>query len=103
LSRRRRVVLAAVAALLLLLVFDLSRAPGRQATAAVLLWGIDLYQATLSPGLSRAGVRCRFTPSCSRYGEEVIRRDGALMGGLRAGWRILRCGPWSEPGTHDSP
>jgi putative component of membrane protein insertase Oxa1/YidC/SpoIIIJ protein YidD len=33
----------------------------------------------------------------------VIRRDGALVGSARAGWRVLRCGPWTPAGTPDPP
>lgn len=64
---------------------------------------IDAYQARLSKALSRAGARCRFEPTCSHYGEAVIRRHGALVGGAKAAWRILRCGPWTPPGTADPP
>lgn len=87
----------------LALAWDLSREPPRQASARVLLTGIDLYQATLSPRLPAAGVSCRFQPSCSRYAESVIRRDGALPGGLRTVGRIARCGPWTPEGTEDPP
>ena len=43
---------------------------------------------------------CRFTPSCSRYGLDAIRRYGALRGGWLAFWRILRCNPF-HPGGYD--
>ena len=98
-SRRRR-LLYAVLALLLLLALDLARAPENQLSARALLAGIDLYQATLS---GRLGVRCRFEPSCSHYAEAVIRRDGALIGTLRAVHRLGRCGPWTPAGTYDPP
>ena len=48
-----------------------------------------------------AGVRCRFTPTCSHYGADAIRKDGALIGSLRAIWRVARCGPWTPMGTVD--
>lgn len=102
-SPRRRRVWIALALLVVLLGADLLRAPERQVSAAVLLAGIDLYQTTLSPGLATAGVRCRFEPSCSRYAEAAIRRDGALVGSLRTAGRILRCGPWTPAGTVDPP
>jgi len=86
-----------------LLCLDLSRAPEAQWSARVLLVGIDVYQATLSPVVGVMGVRCRFEPTCSHYAEESIRRHGALVGGARAAWRILRCGPWTEQGTYDPP
>ena len=88
---------------LALLVTDLVRAPERQLTARGLLAAIHLYQATLSPALGKAGVRCRFTPTCSHYAEGAIRKNGALVGSLRAGWRVLRCGPWTKRETYDPP
>jgi putative membrane protein insertion efficiency factor len=78
---------------------DLGRAPDRQWTAAALLAGIDLYQATASPALARVGARCRFEPTCSHYAEGSIRVHGALGGSWRAAWRIARCGPWTPAGT----
>lgn len=85
----------------LLIAFDLGRAPAKQWSARVLLGAIDFYQATLSPMMPSAGVQCRFTPTCSHYGEEAIARYGALTGSFMAGWRILRCGPWTAAGTRD--
>ncbi len=68
-----------------------------------LLGAVDAYQATLSPALGDAGFACRFEPSCSHYGEAVLRKHGAVAGTLDAVWRILRCGPWTPAGTHDPP
>lgn len=68
-----------------------------------MLWAIDMYQSTLSPLMPTAGVHCRFTPTCSHYGEAAIRQHGALGGSLRTAWRILRCGPWTPQDTEDLP
>ena len=86
-----------------LLAADLTRAPDAQATTRVVLYAIDVYQATLSPLYARAGIMCRFKPTCSHYGEAVIREFGAVRGGLMALRRILRCGPWTPLGTEDPP
>lgn len=102
-GRRRFGLWALGVALVLLLAFDLARAPAEQLSARALLAGIDAYQERLSPRLAGAGVRCRFAPSCSRYAEAVIAEDGAFVGGTRAAWRIMRCGPWTAAGTHDPP
>jgi len=67
------------------------------------LAGIHAYQRTLSPLAARAGLRCRFTPTCSRYAEQVIDKEGIVRGGLRAIKRITRCGPWTPMGTVDQP
>jgi putative membrane protein insertion efficiency factor len=100
---RRRWLGGALLLAALLVGFDLARPPSRQWTAGLLLAAIDGYQATISPLLPRAGMRCRFTPTCSHYGEAAIRARGALAGSALAGWRILRCGPWTPYGTHDPP
>ena len=65
--------------------------------------GIHAYQHTLSPLAARVGMRCRFAPSCSRYAEIVIARDGLARGGWKTVKRIARCGPWTTPGTVDEP
>ena len=64
---------------------------------------IHVYQSVFSPAAARIGLRCRFTPTCSRYAEIVIARDGAVRGGVKALARIARCGPWTPPGTLDEP
>lgn len=101
LSRRRWWMAAAV--LILLLGLDLTRAPRQQLSSRALLLTIDAYQATLSKAIARSGARCRFSPSCSRYGEAVIHDHGALKGSALAAWRVLRCGPWTDAGTLDPP
>jgi putative component of membrane protein insertase Oxa1/YidC/SpoIIIJ protein YidD len=103
LTRRRRWVLIGAAGLLALAIADGVRPPGRQLATRLALAGIHGYQSHLREPGKRLGVRCRFTPSCSRYAEAVVARDGAWLGGLKAGWRILRCGPWTRAGTVDPP
>ena len=66
------------------------------------IYAIDLYRAHISPHL-RGVVVCRFTPSCSAYGRESIRKHGLIYGGTKTAWRILRCGPWTPLGTRDEP
>lgn len=55
------------------------------------------YRLLLSPWLGSA---CRFSPTCSLYAIEALRRHGTLRGGALAGWRLVRCGPWCA-GGHD--
>ena len=42
--------------------------------------------------------RCKYEPTCSRYAVEAIREYGILRGLVLAGWRLLRCNPWSHGG-----
>ena len=101
--RHGRLVGIALLLFVSLSAFDLSRPPGEQWTARGLLAAIHLYQATLSPRVGEMGVRCRFTPTCSHYGEGAIRKYGALVGTAKTAWRIARCGPWTPLGTYDPP
>ncbi len=82
---------------------DASRAPGRQMTTAVAIRAIHLYQRGVAPVLDRHGMRCRFTPTCSRYAEASLRRHGIIGGGWRSLRRLARCGPWTPMGTSDPP
>jgi uncharacterized protein len=56
---------------------------------------IRLYQRLVSPALPR---RCKYHPSCSAYALQAIRTYGILRGVVLAGWRLLRCNPWSHGG-----
>lgn len=67
------------------------------------LGSIHAYQRLLSPVADRVGARCRFTPTCSRYAETVIARDGVIRGGWKALGRIARCNPFTPMGTRDAP
>ena len=53
------------------------------------------YQLIVSPAL---GPRCRYHPTCSAYAIEALRSFGILRGLVLAGWRLLRCNPWSAGG-----
>jgi hypothetical protein len=56
---------------------------------------IVAYQRLLGPALPR---RCRYEPTCSHYAVQAIERYGILRGLVLAGWRLLRCNPWSRGG-----
>ncbi|RZK72525.1 MAG: membrane protein insertion efficiency factor YidD [Pedobacter sp.] len=58
---------------------------------------IKAYQWLLSPLL---GASCRFTPTCSQYGIEAIKKYGPFKGGWLTLKRIGRCHPWGSHG-HD--
>ena len=42
---------------------------------------------------------CKYHPSCSQYAIDVLRRYGFFRGAVLAGWRVLRCNPWSHGGV----
>jgi putative membrane protein insertion efficiency factor len=66
----------------------------------LLLGLLAAYKAVLSPFLPAA---CRFTPTCSQYAAEAIRRHGALRGMRLAAGRVLRCRPGGGGGEDPVP
>ena len=66
-----------------------------RASRAVVVAPIVLYQRLISPAIPR---RCKYEPTCSRYAVEAVRKYGILRGLVLAGWRLLRCNPWSYGG-----
>jgi uncharacterized protein len=61
----------------------------------VVLTPVRLYRRVISPALPR---RCKYHPTCSAYAMQAIERYGILRGAVLAGWRILRCNPFSHGG-----
>lgn len=72
---------------------DRTTVPGRVGLAA-----IRGYQRGISP---RLPIRCRFTPSCSEYGAQAVRRYGLVDGSRLVLARIRRCTCDVPPGTAD--
>ena len=66
-----------------------------RAARAVAVAPIIVYQRVISPAIPR---RCKYEPTCSRYAVEAVREYGILRGLVLAGWRLLRCNPWSYGG-----
>ena len=50
-------------------------------------------------GLLTPAGTCKYHPSCSQYAIDAFRELGLVRGGILAGWRILRCNPWSHGGV----
>ncbi len=94
---------AVIAIMLIAVALDLRRAPDDQLATRAAAVAIHAYQATLSPFYDRMGVRCRFTVTCSHYGEAVIKKFGVVAGGWMAAKRVFRCGPWTPAGSVDMP
>ena len=61
---------------------------------------IDGYRKYVSPAFPPT---CIYTPTCSAYALEAIRRYGAGKGSLLAARRILRCHPLHEGGYDPVP
>ncbi len=61
---------------------------------------IVFYQTCISPYTPPA---CRFTPTCSEYAKQALRKHGPIKGLWLAVWRILRCNPWGGSGYDPVP
>ncbi|MCQ2589094.1 MAG: membrane protein insertion efficiency factor YidD [Treponema sp.] len=61
---------------------------------------IRAYQILISP-LHRSC--CRFTPSCSAYALEAIKKHGPVKGLFLSIKRILKCNPYHEGGYDPVP
>ena len=61
---------------------------------------IKLYQWIISPWL---GSKCRFTPTCSQYGIEALKKYGPLKGLWLTFKRVSRCHPWGGHGYDPVP
>jgi putative membrane protein insertion efficiency factor len=74
----------------------------RTALAGLLLALLYIYKYALSPVLHMIapGGGCRFTPTCSAYAIEAVKRHGPVRGGWLALKRIAKCHPWGSHG-HD--
>jgi putative membrane protein insertion efficiency factor len=66
-----------------------------QALRSVVIAPIRAYQRVISPLLPP---RCKYEPSCSHYAAQAVQEYGILRGLILAGWRLLRCNPWSHGG-----
>ena len=66
----------------------------------LLLLPIYFYRKCISPMTSPS---CRFTPTCSQYAVEAIKKHGPFKGLYLAVKRILRCHPWGGSGYDPVP
>lgn len=61
---------------------------------------IKIYQLIISPIL---GPKCRYTPSCSHYAVQALKKYGVFKGSWLAIKRIARCHPWGGHGYDPVP
>ncbi|MCR8908128.1 MULTISPECIES: membrane protein insertion efficiency factor YidD [Atopobiaceae] len=70
------------------------------AGARAALAALRFYQRRISPLF---GARCIYTPTCSEYAAQAVRRYGAVRGCWLALRRILRCHPLHAGGYDPVP
>jgi putative membrane protein insertion efficiency factor len=61
---------------------------------------ITIYQKAISPFFLP---RCRYTPTCSTYGLQAIKKYGPWKGGKLTIKRIFSCHPWGGNGHAPVP
>lgn len=66
----------------------------------VLLLPIYFYKYYISPLKPPS---CRFTPTCSEYAVQALKKYGPVKGLYLAVRRILRCHPWGGSGYDPVP
>ena len=61
---------------------------------------IYMYQNLISPLIP---ARCRYTPTCSQYSKESIKKYGPFKGIVLTFKRIIKCHPWGGSGYDPIP
>jgi putative membrane protein insertion efficiency factor len=61
---------------------------------------IRFYQWVISPAL---GPKCRFTPSCSQYAAEALKKHGLIKGFVLSVKRVSKCRPGGGHGYDPVP
>ena len=72
----------------------------KRAVSLPLIALVRFYQLCISPLTPAA---CRFTPTCSQYAIEALRKYGPIKGGWLTLKRIARCHPWGGSGYDPVP
>ena len=66
----------------------------------LLLTVIYIYQNYISAFLPAS---CRYTPTCSQYSKESIKKHGPYKGFILTFKRIIKCHPWGGSGYDPTP
>jgi putative membrane protein insertion efficiency factor len=72
----------------------------KKVLSTILIGIVKIYQYTISPLF---GPSCRYTPTCSTYSIQAIKKHGPLKGGWLSLKRILSCNPWGGHGYDPVP
>lgn len=72
----------------------------RNILVQLLLLPVYFYRFAISPMLPPT---CRYTPTCSRYTIEALKKHGPIKGTFLAAKRIVSCNPWGGSGYDPVP
>jgi putative membrane protein insertion efficiency factor len=92
--------LAALLLLVMLAGADALRAPPSQVSVRVFAASVEGYHRFIHPVTGRF-IRCRYTPTCSAYAVEAVRKYGIAKGGWMGARRVLSCRSSVKIGTFD--
>lgn len=66
----------------------------------ILLLPVYFYRAVISPLMPPS---CRYTPTCSQYTIEALKKHGPFKGSYLSAKRIISCNPWGGSGYDPVP
>ncbi len=72
----------------------------RNLITQILLLPVYFYRAAISPLLPPS---CRYTPTCSKYTIEALKKHGPIRGSYLSIKRIISCNPWGGSGYDPVP
>ncbi|MCC8146514.1 MAG: membrane protein insertion efficiency factor YidD [Bacteroidales bacterium] len=72
----------------------------RDIVVFIVLIPVWFYRACISPLIPAS---CRYTPTCSEYTIQAVKKYGPFKGGWLAIKRISRCHPWGGHGYDPVP
>ena len=72
----------------------------KSAVRTMVLLPVYFYRRCISPLVPPC---CRFTPTCSEYAIQAVKKHGVFKGSWLAIKRILRCNPWGGSGYDPVP
>lgn len=72
----------------------------KRVVSSPLILLVRFYQLCISPLKPPS---CRFTPTCSQYAIEALRKHGPIRGLYLTIRRLLRCHPWGGSGYDPVP
>lgn len=72
----------------------------RKVLTTILIFQVKVYKYFISPILPNS---CRYTPSCSTYAVEALKKHGPFKGTVLSVKRIVSCNPWGGHGYDPVP
>ena len=72
----------------------------RNLIVGLLILPVKFYQYVISP---MTGASCRYTPTCSAYTVEALKKHGPIKGLWLSIKRIVSCNPWGGHGYDPVP